>query len=228
MPERMTPSVDATTSACASSSEKSNRGLWDKWGRKAPFLLIRLPKPRFEFHGDSRRSNSGVVWLSSSASLHRHTASAPQPTARNALKTLLLLLLISGPALANDAGLLKCGGIADATARLTCYDALMLSATKSKAGPHELRQTPEQFGIPEPTYKVALDTIESHIPGDFEGWGPKATISLANGQVWQIRDDSSYTQYTRNPKVIIRRGVLGAFYLEVEGANSSPRVKRLR
>ena len=144
------------------------------------------------------------------------------------MKMLYFLLLISTTALADEASLLKCRAITDASARLVCYDTLKWSASAPKSDPRDLPQTPERFGMAEPTSKVTLDSIESHIPGRFAGWGPKTTIELANGQVWEIRDGSRYTQDLRDPKVKISRGALGAFYLEVEGAHASPRVKRLR
>lgn len=144
------------------------------------------------------------------------------------MKMLYFLLLISSTALADEASFLKCRAITDASARLVCYDAIKWSASAPKSDPSDLPQTPERFGLAQPTSKVTLDSIESHIPGRFEGWGPKTTIELANGQVWQISDGSRYTQDIRDPKVKISRGALGAFYLEVEGANGSPRVKRLR
>ena len=77
-------------------------------------------------------------------------------------------------------------------------------------------------------YERALEAIESHIPGHFEGWEPRSRIRLANGQIWQISDDSRRYHDIQNPKVSVRRGALGAFYLEIEGTNSSPRVKRLQ
>ena len=73
-----------------------------------------------------------------------------------------------------------------------------------------------------------LDAIESHIPGSFEGWSAKSNIKLANGQIWQISDDSSRAHYIDNPKVRIRRGALGSFYLEIQGTNVSPRVRRVQ
>ena len=73
-----------------------------------------------------------------------------------------------------------------------------------------------------------LQAIESYIPGAFDGWHPKSVITLANGQVWQISDDSARRIYRTNPKVTIRRGALGSFFLDVEGDNSAPRVRRLQ
>jgi len=31
-----------------------------------------------------------------------------------------------------------------------------------------------------------------------------------------------------NPKVVVRRGMLGGFFLEVENSNRSPRVRRIQ
>jgi hypothetical protein len=46
--------------------------------------------------------------------------------------------------------------------------------------------------------------------------------------VWRIADDSKGALWVENPKVRVRRGALGAFYLEIEGTNRSPRVQRLQ
>ena len=138
-----------------------------------------------------------------------------------------LLLLIPGSALADDAALLRCRDIADASTRLACYDALV-PAAKARLGQKQLRQSPEQFGIEGRKSISELDAIESAIPGRFEGWEPRSRIKLANGQIWQIADDSSRYLYLDNPKVTIRRGSLGAFYLEVEGSTWTARVKRVQ
>jgi hypothetical protein len=151
-----------------------------------------------------------------------------------ACKKLFLLLLLSTAALADDAALLRCRGIAEASARLACYDALPLTATESKAGQGAAKQgsqppTPEQFGLEE---KLApppgVDAIESSISGRFEGWQPNTRIRLANGQVWQVTDGSSRIYDVNDPKVEIRRGMLGAFYLNLAGDNRTVRVRRLQ
>ena len=159
------------------------------------------------------------------------------------MKTSLLLLFVSGLAFADDAALLRCRTIADATARLACYDVLVLpingaSTSSNRAGTAQpsagsqasmTQQKPSQFGFEERLVaKNELDAIESYIPGSFEGWSDRSNIKLANGQVWQISDNSSRAHYIDNPKVKIRRGALGSFYLEIQGTNISPRVKRVQ
>ena len=166
-------------------------------------------------------------------------------------KSLIVLLLVSAAALADDASLPRCRAISDATARLACYDAIVVTANgggvaKAEAGAANTTvaqstrgqpllaqpappRTADQFGLEDRVAnKGELDAIESSIPGSFEGWSARSTIRLANGQVWQISDDSARTHYIDNPKVRIRRGALGAFYLEIQGTNASPRVKRVQ
>ena len=76
--------------------------------------------------------------------------------------------------------------------------------------------------------QAAPGEVTSRIDGRFDGWGPKSLIRLANGQVWQVSDDSDAVLNLNNPQVTIRRGILGAFYLELDGTNRTARVKRLQ
>jgi hypothetical protein len=151
-----------------------------------------------------------------------------------ACKKIFPLLLLSSAALADDAALLRCRGIAEASARLACYDALPLTATEGKAGQAAAKQgnqppTPEQFGLEQKLVPPpGLDAIESSISGRFEGWQPNTTIRLANGQVWQVTDGSSRIYDVNNPNVEIRRGMLGAFYLNLAGDNRTVRVRRIQ
>jgi hypothetical protein len=139
---------------------------------------------------------------------------------------LLSLLAISSVALADDAALLRCRGIADASARLACYDALVVLTSEEKVLQTESAQR-EQFGM-DRFDKTAPQVIESYIPGHFDGWEPGASIRLANGQIWQINDNSRGVHNIDNPKVRIRHGMFSAYYLEIEGTNRSPRVSRVQ
>jgi hypothetical protein len=146
------------------------------------------------------------------------------------MRASLLLLLIPGAALADDAALLRCRGIADPSARLACYDALPLPAAPARAAPVEAGGA-DQFGreaLARPAPAPEADAIESRIEGHFEGWGPNALIRLANGQIWRIADGSRGVHNIDNPKVRVRRGAFGAYYIEFEGRNQSPRVTRVQ
>jgi hypothetical protein len=87
----------------------------------------------------------------------------------------------------------------------------------------------QSFGMEERVAQAEQPTtMESFIPGHFEGWGPGARIKLGNGQVWQVVDGTSAFMNADNPKVVVRRGMMGGFFLEFENSNRSPRVRRLQ
>ena len=144
---------------------------------------------------------------------------------------LLFIIFFSAAASADDGGMLRCRGLTDASARLACYDALPLPSVAAKSAPAVaaiLPQTPAQFGLESKAYKAGLDSIESRIVGRFEGWNASSRIKFENGQVWQVSDDSSRFLDLNNPRIVVRRGALGAFYLEIDGTNHSPKVKRVQ
>ena len=155
----------------------------------------------------------------------------------------------------DDAAFERCRGIRDASARLACYDGLPMSlspaapqappiapsrtpapapaapaqAAPAARAPAAAPQPAQAFGMEQREPAVELPTtMESYIPGRFEGWGPNARIKLANGTVWQVVDGTSAYVSMDNPKVIIRRGMMGGFFLELENSNRSPRVRRLQ
>ena len=134
------------------------------------------------------------------------------------MKALPLTLLLSGallaaPAHASDA-ILKCRTLADGPARLACYDAIDVKGPAMTAPAKR---------------KDEAKSVTSTIEGRFDGWGPGAQIKLANGQVWRVVDGSEVAlPAASNPKVSIERGMLGAFYLQVEGSNNTARVSRVK
>jgi hypothetical protein len=171
-------------------------------------------------------------------------------------KICLILLLAAASASADDGGLRRCSAIKEASARLACFDDLAAKALSAPAGapapapaaapaaappaaaaaskpavPAAGATAPDaqqQFGLEQRAPKDQLQTIESYIPGHFEGWGPGTRFTLANGQVWQVSDDSSLYLNRENPKVIIRRAMFGSFFMDFERENRSPRVRRIR
>jgi hypothetical protein len=138
-------------------------------------------------------------------------------------------------AVAADVDLAKCRAIGDATQRLACYDALVPAAPATSTAPKlpaaaaapAQKQPQQQFGLEQRVPADRPEAIDSHIPGRFEGWKPNTRIRLANGQVWQVVDNSSGAFWLMDPKVKVRRGMLGAFFLEIEGSNNSPKVRRI-
>ena len=137
-----------------------------------------------------------------------------------------------------------CRLMTDAARRLACYDALQVPAepvaTAAVAMPAAPAVPAAAPVVADPVAKFGQETvkataaapelkqIESRIPGKFRGWRAGSQLEFENGQVWRIADGSEAIYELQDPKVIVRRGMLGAFYLEIEGVGFQMRVTRVR
>ena len=172
------------------------------------------------------------------------------------MRTGLSVLLVGSVLVANalpvladtSSALQRCREIPESQARFACYDAIPIpplpavgaktvstTVAPASAGQQTL-QTEAAAGVtgPDPRFGLptkasAQDAVESSIAGLFDGWVADTRFSLANGQVWQISDGST-AGYTarRDPSVRIARGVLGSYFMQVDGVSQTPRVKRLK
>lgn len=138
--------------------------------------------------------------------------------------TLALALPMVG-ASAADADWARCRALAEASTRLACYDTIPLAPPMVAGAP---KSSADAFGLPVPTPALEAQTLQSTVGPTFDGWEPNQHIRLDNGQVWQVTDGSSITVPARSRKVSVRRGMLGSFYLDIEGLNASPRVRRVQ
>jgi lipoprotein-anchoring transpeptidase ErfK/SrfK len=160
---------------------------------------------------------------------------------------LLIASTLSGAAFAaDDAAMLACRALPDTAKRLACYDAIPVGAAAPMAARPSApaaapvpaaaaspAASPEQnFGL-RPVVRKQKDVepaaIHSSVVGRFDGWSPGTVLTLANGQVWKVTDDAdAVLPIMQNPKVEITRGLLGAYFLQVEGHANSARVARVR
>ena len=157
---------------------------------------------------------------------------------RAALTALSLLTAGSALAQTDDGALLRCRQTTGDASRLTCYDTLAEQARQRVASRPAGAAAPAaapaaadrvaEFGKPPQPGAADIEVMESRLVGRFEGWRPNQRFTLANGQVWQIVDDSTGFGDAKEPVVRIRRAALGSFMMEVGGVTRSPRVKRLR
>ena len=153
---------------------------------------------------------------------------------------LIVATLATGNAYASDA-LLKCRALPDATKRLACYDAIDVNVPLAQAKPAapaasvgasapRSAPTPSvatEFGLAPKQTAVGVESIQTTIKGHLERWQQGTRIRLANGQLWQVTEDSSGYCDCVDRKVVVTRGAFGTYFLEIEGKNNSPRVKRL-
>lgn len=72
------------------------------------------------------------------------------------------------------------------------------------------------------------EPIESTIVGEFRGFASRRQYTLANGQVWEQTDGATLAGVrVDNPKVRIRPGAMGAWWMGIEGYNTQAKVKRV-
>jgi hypothetical protein len=73
------------------------------------------------------------------------------------------------------------------------------------------------------------EAIVSNIVGEFSGFGRNKTWILANGQQWQQTDDATLAGVRKTePKATIKPGVLGVWWMKVEGYNTQAKVRRVK
>ena len=79
-----------------------------------------------------------------------------------------------------------------------------------------------------PGAQVDYATIESRMVGLFTGWEGRTVFLLENGQRWQVAGGGVYaTPPLPNPAVKIVPGMLGSFWLQVEGVRTRVKVTLL-
>lgn len=77
------------------------------------------------------------------------------------------------------------------------------------------------FGSSEP--------IESSIVGEFKGFGQGRHYTLQNGQVWEQTDAASLSGVRKtDPQVKIKPGMLGVWYMQIQGYNTAAKVRRVK
>lgn len=75
----------------------------------------------------------------------------------------------------------------------------------------------------------ANEALEVRLKGDFRGWRKGTVFDLENGQRWQHIEGEDYvTPPVPSPVVRIKPGMLGTFWMEVEGVRPRVKVKPLK
>lgn len=79
-----------------------------------------------------------------------------------------------------------------------------------------------------PGTKIEFSAVESRLTGVFTGWEPRGVFALENGQRWREATGSAYASPPLSePKVRITPGVLGTFWMEIEGVRVRVKVVRV-
>jgi len=71
--------------------------------------------------------------------------------------------------------------------------------------------------------------VQARVQGNFSGFNGHGQITLDNGQVWQQADSTQFScMSSDNPKVTIRRSLMGNWMAAVDGCNDTTSVKRVK
>jgi hypothetical protein len=158
-----------------------------------------------------------------------------------------LATLTTGVAQADTAAVQRCRIVAEPAARLACYDAIALPGIGSRAGwgapvggapaaasatapaATAATATPaNRFGLEGRAAEPAADQLESRILGPVESFPKGTRYRLENGQVWEITETALGFYQLDSPTVTITRGLLGSFFMRIDGVAAAPRVRRLQ
>lgn len=74
----------------------------------------------------------------------------------------------------------------------------------------------------------STEAIESSLVGEFGGFAKGRKYTLANGQVWEQVEPASLAGVRRtDPRVSIKPGLLGTWYMRIDGFNTAAKVRRV-
>ena len=101
--------------------------------------------------------------------------------------------------------------------------------SSGKKNVNEIDESVETFG----SERIAqvedeADQITTRILGEFKGWSGYTKFQLENGQIWQQSSEGLLIVRINNPTVTIKKSFFGTYNLNVEGVNSTIKVRRIQ
>ena len=106
----------------------------------------------------------------------------------------------------------------------------VLSQTSSgTSSVNEIDESIETFGDERiAQVEDEVDQITTRILGEFKGWSGYTKFQLENGQIWQQSSEGLLIVRMNNPTVSIKKSFFGTYNLNVEGVNSTIKVRRIQ
>src|SRR5688500_2921103 len=152
----------------------------------------------------------------------------------------LALLLAAGGAIAAETGETHaCASVAEASARVTCYDEGSpppVGGTRMAYVEARSQRALEEFGLnrqqvierlPEQLREAEPDRIEGTVKGVIVRASGERVVTLDSGQVWVLTQVTSRGRLTAGDQVTIREAALGSYML-VTSTGVALRAKRLQ
>lgn len=123
----------------------------------------------------------------------------------------------------------RCATLADAVARLACYDRIfppLIEAERASAAGKSTEELKAEFGLsvreveerkPDAERAQRIDRIEAKVSSVRNIQGGQRVVSLDNGQVWQLTEGGSKGPLSAGDDITIRRALMGSFILVTQG-----------
>ncbi len=140
-----------------------------------------------------------------------------------------------------------CAAITNPAERLGCFDrgerestqSVVVKTVPAAAAPVAQPAAPPATEMAAPAEEADRDDfgakrvrpseIRTNIVGEFDGWDGSQRFEMANGQVWEHRKSTRRAYPSvMNPAVVIRKNMFGFYMMDVEGANATLPVKRIK
>lgn len=157
------------------------------------------------------------------------------------LAPLLSALLLASPAWAGPAEVLKCTEIADAAARLACFDRAVPSLRNTPVPPPVAALPPAPPVPPEQRFGAARienrevppelaepDSISATLVGVSQVAPNRWSFTLDNGQVWRQTVSRDLGSVKTGRPVTVEKAVLGSYTMKIEGVAGIIKVARSR
>ena len=119
-----------------------------------------------------------------------------------------------------------CAAIADATARLACFDALAAQSA-APAAPAPAPQT-GAFGLPQAVEEPK--ELSAHLASALEDPQKVSLITLDNGQVWKLTESPGayYAKIEAGGEVTVGLSAFGGYRMLIKPIGRTLRVKRVK
>lgn len=103
-----------------------------------------------------------------------------------------------------------------------------MDSTNSSQQKNNHASEEDSFGFENELLVRGLDSVVSVAQGRFDYWENGLRVRLANEQLWQVIDHRPLLYNAHDPQITIHKGIMGSFYLQIEGLSRRLKVRRIR
>ncbi|GAA4870165.1 hypothetical protein [Luteimonas vadosa] len=112
-------------------------------------------------------------------------------------------------------------------AQLERLNAILRADTAAVVAREQARPRPDGGGL----FGPAREPVTTRLVGEFRGWSNGTRFTLENGQTWRVIDTPEYyvskSKFKASPAILLSPGLLGGWYLQVDGDSMRAKVTQV-